>query len=51
MMDASNIGQAAPDRSTPAVVRPSRFVRVVMGPMTKVLNPGSGCWASGSSCC
>ena len=39
MMDASNIGQAAPDRSTPAVVRPSRFVRIVMGPMTKVLNP------------
>jgi len=39
MMDASNIGQAAPDRSTPAVVRSSRFVRVVMGPMTKVLNP------------
>jgi deazaflavin-dependent oxidoreductase (nitroreductase family) len=38
-MNASNIGEAAPDQSTPAVVRPSRFVRVVIGPMTKVLNP------------
>jgi deazaflavin-dependent oxidoreductase (nitroreductase family) len=37
MMNASNIGAAAPGQA--AVVRPSRFVRVVMGPMTKMLNP------------
>jgi deazaflavin-dependent oxidoreductase (nitroreductase family) len=39
MMNASNMPAAVPGRSTPAVVRPSRFVRVVIGPMTKVLNP------------
>jgi deazaflavin-dependent oxidoreductase (nitroreductase family) len=39
MMNASNIRQATPDQSTPAVVRPSRFVRVVIRPVTKVLNP------------
>lgn len=33
-MNTSNIRQ-----DTPAVVRPSRFVRVVIRPMTKVLNP------------
>ena len=38
-MNASNTHQAAPGWSTPAVVRPSRFVRMVIGPMTKVLNP------------
>ena len=38
-MNASNTHETAPGRSTPAVVRPSRFVRVVIGPMTKVLNP------------
>jgi deazaflavin-dependent oxidoreductase (nitroreductase family) len=38
-MNASNTHEAAPGWSTPAVVRPSRFVRVVIGPMTKVLNP------------
>jgi len=39
MMNASNIHQAAPGRSTPEVVRPSRLVRVVIRPLTKVLNP------------
>ena len=38
-MNASNTHEAAPGWSTPAVVRPSRFVRMVIGPMTKVLNP------------
>ena len=38
-MNASNAHQAAPGRSAPAVVRPSRFVRVVIRPLTKVLNP------------
>ncbi len=38
-MNASNTHQAASGRSTPAVVRPSRFVRMVMRPLTKVLNP------------
>ena len=38
-MNASNTHEAAPGWSTPSVVRPSRFVRVVIGPMTKVLNP------------
>ena len=38
-MNSSNTHEAAPGWSTPAVVRPSRFVRVVIGPMTKVLNP------------
>ena len=38
-MSASNTHEEARGWSTPAVVRPSRFVRVVMGPMTKVLNP------------
>jgi deazaflavin-dependent oxidoreductase (nitroreductase family) len=39
LMNASNTHEAAPGWSTPAVVGPSRFVRVVIGPMTKVLNP------------
>lgn len=30
---------SASDTQTPAVVRPSRLVAVVMGPLTKVLNP------------
>ena len=38
-MNVSNTNQAVPGRSTPPVVRPSWFVRIVMGPMTKVLNP------------
>ncbi len=38
-MTASNIHQAAPGRSTPEVVRPSLLVRVVIRPLTKVLNP------------
>jgi deazaflavin-dependent oxidoreductase (nitroreductase family) len=39
MMNASDIYQPVPDRSTPAVVRPSRFVRIVLRPLTKMLNP------------
>lgn len=38
-MNASNTHEVTPGWSTPAVVRPSRFVRIVMGPMTKALNP------------
>jgi deazaflavin-dependent oxidoreductase (nitroreductase family) len=38
-MNTSNTHEAAPGWSTPAVVRPSRFVRVAIRPMTKVLNP------------
>ncbi len=36
-MNASNTHEATP--GAPAVVRPSWFVRAVMGPMTRVLNP------------
>ena len=38
-MNVSNTNQAVPGRSTPPVVRPSWFVRIVIGPTTKVLNP------------
>ena len=38
-MNASNTHGVTPGRSTPAVVRPSWLVRVVMRPMTRVLNP------------
>ena len=39
MMSAPDTHEAAPGQGTPAVVRASRFVRVVMGLMTKALNP------------
>jgi len=38
-MNTSNTHQAAAGPGTPAVVRPSRFVRVVIRPLAKVLNP------------
>ncbi len=40
-MNAPDTKQTAPDTKQTAVVRPSRLVRVVMGPLTKVLNPAT----------
>jgi deazaflavin-dependent oxidoreductase (nitroreductase family) len=39
MMNAPDTHQAVPGLSTPEVVRPSRFVRTMIRPLTRVLNP------------